>query len=225
MPNNYNRIAFIYDFISRIVFGRSIVRSQVCLLQQIPPKSSVLIVGGGTGWVLEEISKIHSAGLMIDYLEISSAMMKQAMKRDIKNNKVNFIQEPVENYITDNKYNIVFTPFVLDNFSLDKIHIVFARLNDRLKKDGLWLIADFVYDKDKSPIWQKALLKIMYFFFRVTCNIETDELVELDPFFAPGYEKIFETFWYSHFIRSVAYKNKQDGAIKNNSEKVSLEVV
>src|SRR5689334_3514018 len=68
MPNNYNSVAFFYDSLNRIVFGNSTIRSQVWLLQQIPANASILVIGGGTGWILEKLAEVHSSGLHIIYI-------------------------------------------------------------------------------------------------------------------------------------------------------------
>jgi ubiquinone/menaquinone biosynthesis C-methylase UbiE len=57
MLNNYDRIARIYDKLSRMVFGKSIVRAQQSILPFITTPARMLIVGGGTGWILEEIAR------------------------------------------------------------------------------------------------------------------------------------------------------------------------
>ena len=59
MNPDFNTVARPYDFISRLVFGDSLVEAQTSLLHYIPSNSQILIVGGGTGWILEEISKIN----------------------------------------------------------------------------------------------------------------------------------------------------------------------
>jgi len=210
MPNNYNKIAKYYDFIARLVYQGSLVKAQVFLVKNIPAKSSVLIVGGGTGWILEEIAKIHSTGLSITYLEISSEMIALAKKKDCKQNEVHFICGAVENYVDEKKYDIIFTAFLFDNFLPDKIKIVFGKLNEILKKDGVWLFADFVNDKRKNPLWQRVLLKTMYLFFRIFCNIEAQELIDMNDFFYDNYTKTNEAFFYAGFIRSIVYKRENE---------------
>jgi ubiquinone/menaquinone biosynthesis C-methylase UbiE len=206
MPNNYNKIAKHYDFISRLVFGKSIVKAQASLLQFIPANSSMLIVGGGTGWILEEISKVHSQGLTITYVEISSQMIGLARKRNCGNNKIYFTNQPVETYISNNKFDIIMTPFLFDNFGDEKIQIIFSKLNQLLKNQGRWLFADFVNEKNKEIIWQKFLLKTMYLFFRITCNIETQKLIDMEIYFEKEYSKIFEARFYAGFIKAIVYQ-------------------
>jgi ubiquinone/menaquinone biosynthesis C-methylase UbiE len=208
MATNYDKIANVYDLIRKIVFGNSIVNAQVCLLKYIPADSRVLIVGGGTGWIIEEITKIYSAGLTIDYVESSAKMIALSEKRNAAANRVNFIQQPIEDYITAEKYDVVLTPFLFDNFSIDKIQIIVAKLDQYLKDNGLFLYTDFVLDENHARWWQKILLKTMYLFFRITCNIETQQVINMDNFFDLLYYKVFEKTFYNDFIISTVYRKK-----------------
>ena len=100
------------------------------------------------------------------------------------------------------------TPFLFDNFLKNKTEIVFTKLNTALKSEGLWLFADFVNEKGKGSSCQRFLLKTMYLFFRITVNIEAQKLIDMEPFFTKGYNKIFEARFYSRFIKSVVYRKK-----------------
>jgi len=96
MRNNYDRIARYYDVLSRMVFFRAQLKAQIDQLHFIPANSSVLIVGGGTGWILEEIAKVHSSGLRITYVEISAKMLDLSRKRKVGANEVTFVHSPAE---------------------------------------------------------------------------------------------------------------------------------
>jgi len=206
MPVNYDKIATNYDWMSRFIFGRSLIKAQVYLLQFIPSNSNILIVGGGTGWILDELTLLHSKGLSIYYIESSANMIALSKKRNLGGNDVHFIHLPIENYSAQKDYDVILTPFLFDNFQLDKIQHVFNLLHSKLKKDGLWLYADFVYNKEQNSIWQKILLKTMYIFFKVVARIETQQLVDMSPFFLHHYKKIDEQTYYKKFIRAIAYK-------------------
>jgi len=207
MAANYDHIARIYDALSRIVFGQSIVKAQVCLIPHIKPGSKILIVGGGTGWIIERITESQSAGLVIDYVESSQQMIRLSQKRKAGSNTIHIIHAPIESFPLAHDYDVIFTPFLFDNFTEAKIQMIFDKLNDSLKGDGIWLFADFVVDGD-SPTWQKLLLRIMYIFFRATGRIETQHLVKMDSYFSSGYHSTYERYYYAHFIRSVVYRKE-----------------
>ena len=205
MTNNYNLVARFYDTLSAIIFQKAIINAQIFLIQNIPEESNILIVGGGTGRVLEELAKIYSENINITYVEKSSEMISLSKKRNYKSNLIEFINLPVEEFNTDKLYDVVFTSFFFDNFQAKKIHSIFSKLNRFLKPNGLWLYADFVDDKH-NKWWQKFLLKSMYIFFKLTCNIEAQNLTSMNAYFEQEYKKINEAFFYKNFIQSKIYK-------------------
>lgn len=206
MANNYNRIAAYYDAIGRIVYGNAIVDAQKWLLQYIPAGSNILIIGGGTGWILEEIARLHKEGLSITYIDISSKMIALAQKRNYERNTVNFITGSIENYTGNELYHVIITAFLFDNFKKEKIDVVFPKLDNMLLPNCIWLYADFVNERSKNSWWQKLLLKTMYLFFRITTHIEADELIPMNPYFSEHYNIIAEERFYRQFIRSVVYQ-------------------
>ncbi|WPV65763.1 class I SAM-dependent methyltransferase [Chitinophaga sp. LS1] len=205
--NNYDIVASQYDWLSKVVFYRSLENAQVSLLKYIPAGSQVLIVGGGTGWILERLAQLHHNGLRITYVELSGNMITLSQKRDYKENTVDFVNLPIEDFTPDLDYDVIITPFLFDNFVPERAQSVFWQLHNSLKKDGLWLFADFYYDKEKSRWWHKLLLKIMYSFFRLFCNIEANSLFNMATCFEQGkYEVLHKRFFYFDFIQSIAYR-------------------
>ena len=205
--NNYDKIARQYDWLSKVVFYRSLEHAQVSLLKYIPAGSSILIVGGGTGWILERLSHLHQKGLSITYVELSGNMIHLSQKRDIKENTVQFVHLPIEDFTPDRDFDVLITPFLFDNFVPERAQPIFWQLHYMLKKGGLWLFADFFYDKAKSRWWQKLLLKIMYSFFRLFCNVEAKSLFNMSICFGQGkYEVLHQRFFYFGFIQSIAYR-------------------
>lgn len=204
MAANYDNSAWFYDQLSRLVYGKALVRAQVYLLQYIPVGSNILIAGGGTGWILEEISKLHSSGLKITYVEISANMMALSRKRNIGSNEVIFINGPVENLEGQNNYDVLITPFLFDNFTEQTLQIVFAHLHNQLKPGGLWLNTDF---RPTGKWWQAFLLQSMISFFRIICQIEAKKLPEIEKCFEQHQLKIIgQRDFFGEFILSTAYQ-------------------
>ncbi|HTK18425.1 MAG TPA: class I SAM-dependent methyltransferase [Mucilaginibacter sp.] len=204
MAANYDNSAWFYDRLSRLVYGKALVRSQVYLLKYIPGNANILIAGGGTGWLLEEIAKIHPSGLTITYAEVSSNMMDLSKKRNTGNNEVIFINEPVENIEANKLFDVIFTPFLFDNFTEQTLQQVFTHIHGKLRPAGTWLNTDF---RPAGKWWHTFLLKSMIAFFRLVCGIEAKKL--------PGIEKQFELHQYQildqrsffgEFILSTAYQ-------------------
>ncbi len=139
MPNNYNGIAKLYDALSRIVFQRCIIKAQQYLIQFISDNDSVLIVGGGTGWILEEISQLNRQNISVVYVEKSAAMIELSKKRKHENINVKFIEGAIEDYKINEQFSVILTAFLFDNFLEEKIQFVFKKLNSSLK--AKWYLA------------------------------------------------------------------------------------
>ena len=205
MKGNYNTIAPFYDLLSRIVFGNAIIQSQRFLINAIPAGSSILIIGGGTGYILEEISKKFSKGLWIYYIDISEKMIALSKRKNIGDNQIVFINQSVVDVLLSQNFTVVITPFLLDNFKENSVKTVFDKLHASLQPGGLWLFADFEAN-EKSPLWKKAMLKVMYFFFRIFCNIEASHLPDTESLFNKyGYKMICRKGFFKAFICSKVY--------------------
>ena len=110
--NNYDPIARYYDALSRLVFHKAQVIAQIHQLAFLRAPTKLLIVGGGTGWILDEISKIHPENLVITYVEISAEMISLAKKRNIGNNSIEFINSAIEDFTAVGQYDAVHTAFL-----------------------------------------------------------------------------------------------------------------
>ncbi len=206
MPSNYDNSAWFYDRLSRLVYGRALVNAQVYLLPYVPPNSTVLIAGGGTGWILEKLANVQPTGLNITYVEISAKMMALSQKRDCGNNSVTFITQPVEQVVFTEMFDVVITPFLFDNFKEDTLQRVFTHLHNQLKPGGLWLNTDFQLT---GMWWQNVLLKSMFLFFRTICGIETSVLPDIERQFKQcGYAEIAQKDFYGDFISSKVYRKQ-----------------
>lgn len=206
MKNNYDPIASHYDWLSRIFFRRNLILSQTCLIQHIPQNTSLLIVGGGSGWILDELTKIHPSGLKITYVEISKKMIRMAADRNIGQNEVLFVNQAIEDFVTDEYFDVIFTAYLFDNFGTERTQLVFQKLDKLLTSDGKWLFVDFYLNEGKSPWWQKSFMATMLFFFRIVCDIEARKPLQTDSLFTEN--SFIEFYNYAHlhdFLKSSVY--------------------
>ena len=116
-PVSFQRVASFYDSLAKLVFGKSIRQAQQHYLTEIREGSRVLIVGGGTGWILKDL--LHLRNCQIIYLETASSMRKRAEQhyRKLKKrflsrgNEVIFVQGSVSALPADSAYDVVITFF------------------------------------------------------------------------------------------------------------------
>lgn len=204
MPANYDRTAWFYDALARLVFGNSLRKAQITLLRFIPENASVLIAGGGTGWILDELTKIHPSGLTITYVEISEKMTALSRKRNTGINQVKFVVLPVEEVQFDEPFDVIITPFLFDNFDEYEARAVFRRLHQSLKPGGLWLFSDFQL---AGKWWHPLLLKAMYVFFKLFKAVHVSRPPDVERLLAAaGYEQLFCQTFYGDFVISKTWR-------------------
>lgn len=206
MSANYNNSAWFYDKLSALIYGRALIDAQRYLLHFIPANANILIVGGGTGRILEEIAQIHPSGLKITYVEIAADMMALSKKRNAGDNQVDFINDAIENVTLSSMVDIVLTPFLFDNFNEESLCKIFNHIHSLLKADGLWLNTDFQLT---GKWWQKLLLKSMFLLFKILCGIEASKLPDIEKQFEQhGYQAIDEKTFFGDFVLSTVYNRK-----------------
>jgi ubiquinone/menaquinone biosynthesis C-methylase UbiE len=204
LPSNYDNSAWFYDRLSRVVFGQALVRAQTAFLPLIPPNAKILIAGGGTGWILEEITKVNASGLHITYVELSEKMLALARKRNAGNNQIIYINSPIEEANLTNDFDVVITPFLLDSLPAPTLNKVIDTCYHLLKPGALWFNTDFQLT---GKWWQKPLLNSMYLFFRMIGCVDTVQLPEIKLYLHEmGLQPLKEEMFFGEFIISVVYE-------------------
>ena len=159
---------------------------------------------GGTGWILEKLAKIHPKGLDITYVEVAPAMIAQSKKRNAGGNEVILINDAIEEVKFTDAFDVVITPFLFDNFKETNLNTIFGSIDRILKPGGRWLNASFQLT---GKWWQQILLRSMFLFFRLVCNIEASQLPKIkDQFQSNNYITIINKTFFGDFINSGVYR-------------------
>ena len=213
----FHNVATYYDYLASLVFGNAIRRSQRNFLSDIPAGSHVLIVGGGTGWILKELSKLKNC--RITYLETAASMLKKANQNyrllkkvyDGQGTEVVFIQGSVASLPTDTSYDVVITYFLLDLYAAPDALLLMRAMEAKLKPGGKWLFSDFVKSRSLSKrVWQQPLLWLMYSFFKLTTNLQNSTLPDLIHLFnVLNFTELKKQSFYFSFIRSAVYQKRE----------------
>ena len=208
---SFQPVAPYYDQLAKLVFGTFIQQAQIAYLHHVPENSHLLIVGGGTGWIVEKLIKGGRCS-QITFLETAPAMIAKARKRYKKlaaetDVKVHFVQGSVDTLQPKRDFNAVITFFLLDLYSTTEVHMLVKAILQRLEFGGVWLFADFDPVKRKRPLfWQNLLLWLMYCFFRLTTNLKNQALPDYKTVFtAAGLVQKESCYFYHSMIRSSVY--------------------
>lgn len=203
IAKGFDRLAPVYDYLSRIVFGKSLPYAQQYFLTSIRADDRILILGGGSGDFLRSVLK-HQPSVVIDYIDISEKMIRLAREKTQNPSTVNFIVGTEQN-IPDSRYSVVITNFYLDLFSDNTLQYVVQKIKAHLQPGGQWLVTDFVNEK----WWHQMMLGVMYRFFRIITHIEATHLPQWTQcLIKNGATQIDSKRFYGGFIEAKVYTLK-----------------
>lgn len=170
--NNFDRLAPIYDRLVRLVFGKSMMRAQTRFLSEIDPHSEVLILGGGTGWLLAELVSVKP-DCKVTYIDASEKMIDLAREKIRGYSRdVSFIHGTERSIPAAYIYDVVITHFYLDLFEPRSCREVCDLIRNHCHPGSLWLACDFV----NQAWWHSVMLKVMYIFFGMATGLRTRRL-------------------------------------------------
>ena len=205
MPKGFDGIAQYYDSLARLVFGDSIRLCQLEYLDKIPPGAQVLILGGGTGWLLSELKKINPT-CRVWYLESSIRMLEITKARfdGVSNPEIVFIhgtEKNLQEYAAIH-FDAVITNFYFDLFTSTSLSTVLRDIKECLKPGVMLLVSEFV----AWTRWHRLLLFLMYRFFRWVCSIEARNMPDWeDQLQKNGFVQRSEASFFFGFIKSALY--------------------
>jgi tRNA (cmo5U34)-methyltransferase len=172
--SGFDFVAAFYDPLARLVYGEALRRAQQAALAAGLPAGAprVLLIGGGTGWVLGEVLRRQPRARIV-YLEASPRMLHQSrewLRRHLPQHttQVEFRLGTEAALQPPEQFEAVLTFFFLDLFEPARLQAIVTRLRAALAPGGSWLLADF---GPPQAWWHRLLLKLMYWFFGFTTGI------------------------------------------------------
>lgn len=206
--NGFDRLAPYYDLLSRLIYRGEIQNAQTQFLHKIPCGSDVLILGGGTGWIVSAIRNVQP-DCRICFIDSASGMIEQAKKKNPEIQQVTFIQGTVAD-IPSKKFSVIILPFFLDLFSEETLRQTIRKIEACSQSSSLWIITDFT---NRGKWWQIVLLRVMYIFFRIFCNIESHSLPDWQGVFEEqAFRKLESKSFCRGFIESCSYVRSSESS-------------
>jgi tRNA (cmo5U34)-methyltransferase len=206
--SNFDRIAPFYDNLVKLVFGRSMHRAQTWFLKDIAQGSHVLILGGGTGWLLAELMALNPHCKVV-YIDASLKMVQLAKKRMAGSNDIVFIHGTERSIPPDFTFDAIITHFYLDLFNAESCARIVKVIRASCHRTTLWLVCDFM----KETWWQSVMLSVMYWFFKIVSNLNIKELPDWKQTIKEnGFREISAKDFLRGFISSATFQIRDDGA-------------
>lgn len=197
--SGYDRIAPIYDDLVGVIFGKDIFDAQTNYFEEIEDGSRILILGGGSGWILPVLID-GKQKVEIVYID-SSKKMIELSKKKTQTNMVEFICGTEEMIPSNLSFDLIITNFYLDSFSEHELPVKIEYIRSFMNPQGKWIITDFVDTGKRSDRW---MLWLMHCFFRLLVKHPNKKLVDWEKALSklmPNTRK--EASWKDGFIRSI----------------------
>lgn len=191
--SGFNFLAPIYDFASYLFFGNSILHSQTFFFSEFKKCKNILVFGGGTGKLLIELIK-RDISEHYCYVDISDKMIEKTrarLKKSFPEKLINvhFICGTSNDIGSNNNFDLIITPHILDCLSAEELPIVLRQLKSNLIPGEKWLFTDFnIPENRKSKLFSSIKIRMMYFGFNIICGLGIKKL--------PDFEKEFERLNY-----------------------------
>lgn len=196
--NDFDFVAPFYERLASLVFGKALIHAQITHLSEIKEDDNVLILGGGTGEILDHIPICEN----IDYVEKSHLMIRRAKSR-LVNRPVNFIQEDFLIFHSERKYDVIICPFFLDCFEESNLKQAIGKCKHHLKSGGKLIIIDFESGQTNS-----FLLRLMHLFFRLGAQLESRKLKNIhNHVLSIDFKLLEEKFSHRNQLFSRLYRN------------------
>ncbi|RFP65207.1 class I SAM-dependent methyltransferase [Hymenobacter lapidiphilus] len=173
--SGFDYVTAFYDPLARLVYGRALQRAQQAALAaglSLAGQPRVLVVGGGSGWVLGEV--LHRCPhAHIVYLEASPRMLARSQVWLTQHwpqaaGQVEFRLGTEPALESAEQFDVLVTFFLLDLFEPERLRQLVAGLGAARVPGGAWLLADF---GPPRRWWHRLLLQLMYGFFGLTTGI------------------------------------------------------
>ncbi|QHT65647.1 class I SAM-dependent methyltransferase [Rhodocytophaga rosea] len=217
MAVNFDTIAYFYDQLSKVVFGKALQQSQWCTLPFIPVQATVLILGGGSGWYLKSLLQERQVKKIV-YVEASAAMLRLSQQNIASvscSTEIEFRLGTEKSIRYDEKFDVVITHFVLDLFPEPQVNSMIHLLYPALHQNGIWLCSDFeLSGQQAGQWWKKSLISAMYIFFRWVSKVKARVLPDIHGLLVSCHLHCqYEATFYRGLIAARVYRKGDKSAV------------
>lgn len=185
---NCDRIAGCYRWIEYLAFGRALERRRREYLDEVERARSILILGDGDGRFTAELVGRNQAGI-IDSIELSPRMLALAKQRiggePSRAARLHFWHADARTMTLPRDYDLIVSHFFLDCFTAQDLDSLIGRISVAARPQARWILSEFRLPD--SGVWRfagAALIKVMYWFFRIATGLKTKQVPDYRAVFA-----------------------------------------
>lgn len=186
---NFDWLAPYYRAMEWLLAGPKLQRCRAAFLNVVPAPRRALIVGQGHAPFLPALLRQYP-DVQCTCVDSSSVMLDVARRRlaeqGLDCGRVEFIHADILQWPAPRAaYDLVVTHFVLDCFRPEQLAKVLPVLAAAATPEAHWLLADFQEPSNGLAKWRaRAILELMYLFFRWATALPASELTAPDSLLA-----------------------------------------
>jgi ubiquinone/menaquinone biosynthesis C-methylase UbiE len=186
---DFDRLAPHYGWMERLLAGRKLQRCRAAFLHSIPAPRRALVAGPGHGGFVAELLRAHPQ-VRCTCVDSSSGMLRASRARlregGLDESGAEFIQADLLEWAApEGEFDLIFTHFFLDCFLPEQLERLLPKLSEAAAPKACWLLADFQEPAAGPAKWRaRAILEIMYVFFRWAAALPASQLTPPDSLLA-----------------------------------------
>ncbi len=161
---NCDRIARWYRWLEYAAFGGALRKRREAFLFELGNPQKVLILGDGDGRFLQLFTALYP-NAHVDAVDVSARMIDLASARAPS---ATFHLADAREFPFEDSYDLAVAHFFFDCFEPDELQSLLSRIHA-----NTWLVSEF-----RSTRWSWPILRSLYFFFRLTTDLQVRELPE-----------------------------------------------
>jgi ubiquinone/menaquinone biosynthesis C-methylase UbiE len=183
---DFDWLAPHYRWMEWLLAGRKLQRCRAAFLPAIPAPRRALVVGEGHGPFVAALLKAYPE-VRCTCVDASARMLEAAKGQlrasEIETTRIEFVHADILNWTGTGQYDLIATHFVLDCFRPDQLDRVSTHLREMAAPGAHWLLSDFQEPAKGPAKWRaRAILEMMYLFFRWATDLPASELTPPDSF-------------------------------------------
>jgi ubiquinone/menaquinone biosynthesis C-methylase UbiE len=186
--SNFDLLAPHYGWMERVLAGRKLERVRGAFLPAISPPRRVLVAGQGRGAFVAALLRAHPQARCV-CVDSSPGMLQAArarLREDGVEERAEFIQADMLEWAAPREeFDLIVTHFFLDCFAPEQLERLMPKLSRAAAPKACWLLSDFREPDSGLARWRaRAILELMYVFFRWAAVLPAARLTAPDPLLA-----------------------------------------
>lgn len=197
---NFDPIARPYRWLEYLTLGHALQRCRTHLLPLLLDSKQALILGDGDGRFTAALLATNPS-IQVVAVDTSAAMLQLLRHRCKAANTANRLETHQTSALAfeaapEKTYDLVVTHFFLDCLTQPDLETLIARTTKHLRPGSLWLVSDFRIPPGPMRLPAKALVRSLYFAFRLLTGLRTTQLPDhATPLTQAGLTRIAHHFF------------------------------